>query len=87
MILAEAAKQFLLAYFADGKVRQPEHFDKEILGVDSFPAVLNILSGQEPAWNKTIFCDALGELVKEGKIKAWLEETGWYYQYDPTIKI
>lgn len=87
MTLLEAAKKFMLAYFEDGEIRQPEHFDRDILGVDSVPAVMEMLSGHLPPWNHTIFSTALGELVEEGKIKAWQDDAGWHYQYDPTISI
>lgn len=80
MELLQAAKEFLLAYFSDGEIRQPEHFDRDILGADSLPAVIEMLRGEKPAWNKTIFCAALGELVEEKKIAAWENESGWHYQ-------
>jgi hypothetical protein len=77
--IIQAAKFFLLDYFSDGITRRPETFDQEILGVSSIPAVLNILNRELPAWNNTVFCSALGELISEGKIKAWKDDTGWYY--------
>jgi hypothetical protein len=83
MELMAAAKDFLLVYFPDGSIKQPEHFDRDILGVDSFPAVMEILSGKEPAWNKSIFCEALGQLVEEGKIMFWMDEGGCKYQFGP----
>lgn len=79
--LLGAAKMFMLVYLSDGLVRQPVDFDKEILGDEVEVAVMVLLRGHEPAWNKTIFADALGELVEEGTINAWEDEHGWHYQY------
>lgn len=76
-----AAKDFMLAYLSDGDIRQPADFDTDILGTELIIGALEIIRGQQPAWNKTIFCDALGELVEEGKVKAWNDIYGWHYQY------
>jgi hypothetical protein len=87
MDLNKIAKDFLLAYFSDGSIKQPEHFDRDILGADPWDEAHKILLGEKPAWNKTIFADALGELIEEGKIKVWAEDTGWYYQINNIIDI
>lgn len=80
--LMGAAVMFMHVYLSDGKIRQPVDFDRELLGLDIVPAFVVLMAGGQPAWNKTIFCDALGELVEEGKVKAWKDDEGWHYQYE-----
>lgn len=76
-ILLSAAKVFLLSCFSDNQVYQPSDLDENILGgLD----VSGLLSFSGPIWNRTIFCKALGDLVDEGKIKAWEDDRQWYYQ-------
>lgn len=68
--LIKPAKDFMIAYFRDGKVRQPTDFDSDILGGTD----TQFLVSGRPKWNSTPFCIALGELVKEGVIE--FEERG-----------
>lgn len=79
--LLGAANMFMRVYLSDGVARQPEDFDREILGETIFPASVAIAFGQLTPWNKTIFADALGDLVEEGSVKAWQDELGWHYQF------
>jgi len=86
--LMDAAKVFLLAYFADGETRQPTDFDRDILGVDCMPAVLNIIRGTNPAWNDTIFCEALSQLIDEEKVQFWIDaDKGYMYRANPYLTL
>jgi hypothetical protein len=80
--ISDAAKDFMRAYFADGRIRQPGDLDEEILG-RSFGVVDIALRGA-PAWNATVFCGALAALVDAGEVRAWQNEGGeWFYQRAP----
>lgn len=76
-----AAKLFMLFYLSDGVIRQPSDFDNDILRESIWPATLAILKGEQTVWNKTIFADALGDLIEEGMVDAWEDDRGWFYQY------
>ncbi len=75
--LHEAAKQFLLVYFSDGRERVPSDFDDEIIGGMDF----DIFTLGKPRWNRTPFLKALGDLVDEGKIKYWMTEEDGFHHY------
>ena len=71
--LHEAAKQFLLVYFSDGKERMPSDFDEEIIrGLD-----ITFMNG--PRWNNTPFFFALASLIDEGKIQYWQCNEGLHH--------
>lgn len=82
MSLLAAAKIFMLSYLEDGQIKQPSNFDEDILGQRVVIGFIDIMKGTIPAWNNTIFCTALGELIDEGKILAWQDKDGkgWMYQ-------
>jgi len=75
MELLQAAKLFMAAYFEDGERHIPSDFDEDILGgLD-----LSVLNSRTPRWNKTIFCQALTELIDEGKVGFEKTESGYEY--------
>jgi hypothetical protein len=80
-----AAKEFMIEYLSDGQIKQPGNFDEDILGQPMIVGATQIVMGVQPSWNRTIFCTALGELVDEGKVKAWEDEKGWYYQISESV--
>lgn len=79
--LHEAAKSFLLVLFSDGKERKPGDFDEEILGGIDIHFAASVMNNMiaVPRWNKTIFFEALGDLVEEGKIKYWKNKKGIHH--------
>jgi len=73
------AKKCMLEYMSDYKVRMPSDFDEDFLGGVDITGTFGITA---MAWNKTPFYTALGELIKEDKIKWWLDGEGNYcYQF------
>lgn len=77
-ILAIACN-FMRAYLSDGRIRQPSDFDGEILGRAYDASDLMLM--RAPAWNATVFCKALGQLVDAGEVRAWQNDDGeWFYQ-------
>jgi len=44
MTLTEAAKSFLLAYLADGSIKQPSDLEQDILRVDPFDSTMLMFS-------------------------------------------
>lgn len=83
--ILNAAKDFMLVYLGDGRVRRPTDFDQEILGTSlKTPGLLgaaDILLRRSPPWQATVFCKALGALVDAGRVRAWQNDEGeWFYQ-------
>jgi hypothetical protein len=76
-IIFEAAKAFMLAYLSDGTRKQPSDFDRDIINSDGEVDFLF----SEPNWNGTPFFYALGDLVKEGKVKFEKDEKGEYWYW------
>jgi hypothetical protein len=77
--LVAPAKEFLKAYFSDGKERRPSDFDDDIMGgLDT-----RFLYDRPPRWNESPFCPALGELVEEGVIMFKTTEDGQYVYWMP----
>ena len=76
--ILSAAKSFMLAYLGDGRVRRPVDFDEEIMGG---PSLDDLMMLRSPSWNASVFCEALGELVDAGRVRAWQNDDGeWFYQ-------
>lgn len=75
--IKEAAKHFMLAYLSDGVRKQPSDFDRDIINDDGD---IDFLFG-EPNWNGTPFYYALGDLVKEDKIKFEKDDKGEYWYW------
>lgn len=76
--LVDCCKRFLVDYLGDGKVRHPTEFEEELLGTHVIEAVADMLTRRQPPFNRTPFCTALGELVGEGKVRAWRGENDWW---------
>ena len=73
------AKEFMKAYFSDGKEKRPSDFDEDIIGgMDT-----NFLFGR-PKWNNTPFFLALGELIEEGVVRFKQLEDGQYVYWMPS---
>lgn len=76
--LIEPAKEFMKAYFSDGKERKPSDFDNDIIGGMDASFMFGI-----PKWNNTPFFLALGELIEEGVVKFKQLEDGQYVYWMP----
>jgi hypothetical protein len=62
--LIAPAKEFMKAYFLDGKEKTPSDFDEDIIGGLDFDVLF-----KRPKWNNTPFFYALTELVEDGTVK------------------
>jgi hypothetical protein len=72
MTLNEAAKQFLLAYFEDGKIRQPEHgpeveIIQEEIKLFAGAAVLKVEKSKYSGWDVQIMVESATHLWLLGK--------------------
>jgi len=80
--MIKLAKKMVLEYFEDGEIKQPFDFDIDFLGTIDIRGIFNI---QKLMWEETPFFYALGELIKQKKIKTWQENKQYYYQINNTI--
>lgn len=76
--LVKPAKEFMKAYFSDGKEKSPSDFDEEIMGGMDTSFILG-----KPKWNNTPFFLALGELIEEDIVKFKLLDHGQYVYWMP----
>lgn len=70
----EAAKLFMLQWMGKEQTYNPSDFDDIVGGMGGFPVC------RTPSWNRSIFFDALGDLVEEKLVHYWLDADGchWY---------
>lgn len=73
------ARKFMLGYIRAVGPCQPSDFDRDITGQDAGDAFAAVFERRGPDFNRTIFCNAMAELVGEGLVVAENKQDGWWY--------
>ena len=80
-LIVHLCRTLLLGLFAGGRVWTPAQLEDSLVGGGD---VVSLTMGSS-RWFSTPFCDALKELVAEGKIAALHGPDGWIYKEVPNV--